>query len=1244
MSRRVVAALALLGLAALLAGALPAHAQAPCTRPHAVAPGESCYQIATLAGLSLAGLLRMNPGLDCARLQPGDGVCIDRPPAACGQTRTVQAGDSCYQLSVDAGLSLDAFQAINPGVQCSPLPVGQRLCTTQATCTRGYVVQPSDTCFGIAQGQGTSVQQLLAWNTPTINDACSNLQAGDVLCTAAMPMPAPAPPPPPRPSPQQPPPSPSPPPGLGCNETYTVKPGEFCFQIAVGQGLSLARFLELNPGLPADCSGLLAGQTVCVGPPAPGPPPRPYDPPPVPPIAPLPTPKDVTDPLPPLPPLEASCQQLGGVVATVNSRVTSITQLARQLQLTAGQVAGYNANLALPLAPGARVCIPAAACKTHKVAAGQYLYGVARQHGTAVEDLVALNPSLLQQGINTLRTGQLLIVAPCKSNPGARPRAKVLDPELLASARLFAPASPAVAAALGRYEAAPGAASRDALRGALRAFWATEAGRQALLRAQRGGSAFGKYVKSQETDRAAKCAQYRKGTMPKALADCVCNTAQPLFYCESRLQADMERRFAGLLKGGGQAALARQLQEQVAEELSVLFEGLRRDMRQYKRGQAARGSQPAGGGAGTAGAAARAAAAVVPYGRQLAEGGIKMGCSNLTVLFQREFWIKAGLGQPLCYPSLDCEVNFPACGPIPLPCVLSGKINICIPWAKWPNAGEKMLEVCAREGQCQQVSLDDQQKLTALVDSTIGASVSICLGMGKLKDVMKYLGINVCLELGIRFFPFQGALKISASANILVVSFTLEFHIQLDDEVKEKLGLCDTEAECKRALYCRLNEGDSAGSFTIGLRILWFSWDLAKWDFPIKGGNDACTQAKAKQTIAKTPITKLVVYTTDWSQWRRSNNGRPGWCDAYAYTPGNIDPSVPTHVNYAFAKIQPDGQVVHVEQNEPQLIAQLQALKGRNPALKTLISIGGWSFSRGEEVFTGTGSEKIFPAVAGDAAKRGTFVRSAIQYAQQYGFDGIDIDWEFPNWEGRAPGEVGDFTALMRELRVAAAAQGLLLTAALRASPTPGTHADVKAVADLVDWINLMTYDYHGNFDYPRIKKVNSNAPIKDCHAVDANWDIEGALDAYEKAGVPMSKIVMGLATYGRGFVFAGGEAAPGLGGALDSSQAPPLLGDCTNTSYTMSWYEIKRQLNAEQLTPRVDPNHMAAYSPIQGGKYWIGFDTPTTHAKKMCYARGRGIGGIMVWDSDTDDQLELLKNIKAKATDACADYQQPRC
>lgn len=133
-------------------------------------------------------------------------------------------------------------------------------------------------------------------------------------------------------------------------------------------------------------------------------------------------------------------------------------------------------------------------------------------------------------------------------------------------------------------------------------------------------------------DRAAKCAQYRKGTMPKALKDCVCNTAQPLFYCESRLHADLESRFGDLLKGGGQAALARKLQEQMTEELSTLFAGLRRDMRQHRRDKAApRGGQPA----------AAAGAVTVQrhaYGRQLAEGAIKAGCNDISQL----------VGGPLC--------------------------------------------------------------------------------------------------------------------------------------------------------------------------------------------------------------------------------------------------------------------------------------------------------------------------------------------------------------------------------------------------------------------------------------------------------------------------------------------------------------------------------------------------------------------------------------------------------------------
>jgi chitinase len=98
-------------------------------------------------------------------------------------------------------------------------------------------------------------------------------------------------------------------------------------------------------------------------------------------------------------------------------------------------------------------------------------------------------------------------------------------------------------------------------------------------------------------------------------------------------------------------------------------------------------------------------------------------------------------------------------------------------------------------------------------------------------------------------------------------------------------------------------------------------------------------------------ICRVVLYTTDWAQWRGSSDKRPAWCDAYAHRPADIDPSLATHINYAFAKIDNNAfEVVSVEANEDELIAGLQGLKASNPELKTLISIGAWSFSRGDEV------------------------------------------------------------------------------------------------------------------------------------------------------------------------------------------------------------------------------------------------------------------------------------------------------
>ena len=80
------------------------------------------------------------------------------------------------------------------------------------------------------------------------------------------------------------------------------------------------------------------------------------------------------------------------------------------------------------------------------------------------------------------------------------------------------------------------------------------------------------------------------------------------------------------------------------------------------------------------------------------------------------------------------------------------------------------------------------------------------------------------------------------------------------------------------------------------------------------------------------------------------------------------------------------------ETDDEALQKELQSIK--SGCVKTLISIGGWSFSQGSDAFSGSGSEKIFPAMASSNASRAAVIQSAISYAKTRGFDGIDIDWE----------------------------------------------------------------------------------------------------------------------------------------------------------------------------------------------------------------------------------------------------------
>ena len=125
--------------------------------------------------------------------------------------------------------------------------------------------------------------------------------------------------------------------------------------------------------------------------------------------------------------------------------------------------------------------------------------------------------------------------------------------------------------------------------------------------------------------------------------------------------------------------------------------------------------------------------------------------------------------------------------------------------------------------------------------------------------------------------------------------------------------------------------------------------------------------------------------------------------------PSDIDASHLDVINYAFAVIYTQFNVVNYEWDDFDFYAQLQAKKQTNPKLQTFISIGGWNFN----LFDST--KYFFSNMASTSSNRAHFIQSAIAFAHTHGFDGIDIDWEYPGWadQGGNPSDTPNFNSFV---------------------------------------------------------------------------------------------------------------------------------------------------------------------------------------------------------------------------------------
>ena len=315
----------------------------------------------------------------------------------------------------------------------------------------------------------------------------------------------------------------------------------------------------------------------------------------------------------------------------------------------------------------------------------------------------------------------------------------------------------------------------------------------------------------------------------------------------------------------------------------------------------------------------------------------------------------------------------------------------------------------------------------------------------------------------------------------------------------------------------------------------------------------SCSPQSQNPFIKDQSLDRVVVgYITSWSE-RMPN------------------PQLVTHLNYAFGHVTTDFDSVLVD--NPDRLRSIVALKESNPHLQVLLSVGGW----------GSGN---FSEMAADEVRRQSFACCCQKAIETYSLDGIDIDWEYPTSSAAgissSPEDKHNFTLLMRDLRQAIGPDCLLTFA----DYADTTYVDYRSVLPFIDFINLMTYDMA---DPPYHHSALFRSDIA------GSLTVSEAIDHHLEAGVPLSKLVMGMPFYGRP--------------SKDYKGQRPFGKLSTDGLYTEHWDSIA-------LVP---------YLVDVQGKMVLAHENETSITHKSRYIITKGLRGAMYWDCDDDDESFTL-------------------
>jgi chitinase len=315
-----------------------------------------------------------------------------------------------------------------------------------------------------------------------------------------------------------------------------------------------------------------------------------------------------------------------------------------------------------------------------------------------------------------------------------------------------------------------------------------------------------------------------------------------------------------------------------------------------------------------------------------------------------------------------------------------------------------------------------------------------------------------------------------------------------------------------------------------------------------------------------------------------------------------------TRINFAFANID-QGRIVEGDPADAANLAMMVGLKKVNPYLTVLVSVGGWLWSG------------RFSDASLTVASRAKFIDSVAAFVTRYNLDGLDIDWEYPAMEGAAgnvfrPEDKQNYTLLLKELRQrfkkmeGPLHRHLYITIAAGSSTDFLDHTEMNKVQKYVDTVNLMAYDYYE----PGNDKITGNhAPLYVDPADPKGISSDRSVKEFEAAGVPASKIVLGVPFYGHVW----GHVA-----ATNNGLFQP--GDPVPNAYS-NYGKLTQDMAGQGFTRYWDSKASVPYLYNSQKQIFVSYEDPESLALKCKYVIDHHLAGIMFWDYGSDPSGKLL-------------------